>query len=140
MARRPRTEALVAAERLAERLQADPRVRIVFLFGSAADANAATVGDLDFGIVARPPLPAPELMALRAELTAEARTPVDLVDLERASVVLRKEVADQGRCLYARAEDEALDFIVRARSRFWDFRPYLEVQWRLAAERREARR
>jgi hypothetical protein len=81
-----------------------------------------------------------ELLRLQADAVAVARMPVDLIDLDGAGVVLAWEVAESGRCLFARDPDDEIAFITRARARFWDFKPFLEEQWRLAGERLEERR
>jgi hypothetical protein len=71
---------------------------------------------------------------------AATGAPIDLVSLNDASVVLAWEVADSGRCLYARDPDAEIGFVTRARARYWDFKPFLDQQWRLTAERLEERR
>jgi hypothetical protein len=42
--------------------------------------------------------------------------------------------------LFARDPDVETDFVTRARARYWDFKPYRDVQWRLAGERLAERR
>jgi hypothetical protein len=66
---------------------------------------------------------------LRADLVAITGCEIDLLSLNTASVVLGWEVADSGRCLYVCNEDEETEFVTRARSRYWDFKPFLEEQW-----------
>ncbi|RMH18249.1 MAG: nucleotidyltransferase domain-containing protein [Acidobacteria bacterium] len=141
MKRRPIAVAVARerARRAAEFLARDERVRLVFLFGSAADPDARSARDVDLAILSRPPLELDELMRLRADLVAAAGAGLDLVSLNDASVVLAKEVANGGRCLFARTPEEETDFVVRARSRFWDWKPFLETQWRLTGERLAAR-
>lgn len=60
---------------------------------------------------------------------------------ERASraLLLAREVADTGRCLYAASSDEEVAFITSARMRYLDFRYFLDEQWRLTGERLRAR-
>jgi hypothetical protein len=81
-----------------------------------------------------------ELMRLRADAVAAAGVPIDLVALDGAGVVLAWEVAETGRCLFARDADDEVAFVTRARARYWDFKPFLETQWRLAGERLAERR
>jgi hypothetical protein len=61
--------------------------------------------------------------------------PLDLVSLNEAPIVLAREVAETGVCLYARTPDVEAEFVTRARARYWDFSHYREEQWRLAGER-----
>lgn len=128
------------AEQAAARLAADPRMRLVYLFGSAAQADRPTIGDIDLAVLAEPPLSFDDLLRRRADLMAAAGAPIDLVSLSEASIVLAREVADTGVCLYARTPDVETEFVTRARARYWDFQPYREEQWRLAGERAAARR
>lgn len=121
--------------RAADRLASDPRVRLVFLYGSAADPTRAEVRDVDLAIASEGRLGFDDLMRLRADAVAAARMPVDLVDLADAGVVLAHEVAQTGRCLFARDPEDEVTFVTRARARFWDFKPFLDEQWRLAGER-----
>jgi len=132
-------EARAAAERVAERLASDVRVRLVFLYGSAADPTRSEVRDVDLAIACLPRLTLADLMRLRADAVAVAGMPVDLIDLTDAGVVLSWEVAETGRCLFVRDPDDEAAFVTRARARYWDFKPSLEEQWRLAGERLDER-
>ena len=132
-------EGRAAAERAAERLASDERVRLVFLYGSAADQTRSEVHDVDLAVACSPRASFTDLMRLRADAVAAARMPVDLIDLADAGVVLAWEVAETGRCLFARDPDDEVAFVTRARARYWDFRPFLEEQWRLAGERLDER-
>jgi len=128
------------ARRAAKQLEKDPRVRLVYLFGSAADQAVASPRDIDLAILTRPPLSLDERLRLRADLVAGGVPGLDLVSLSDASVTLAHEVADHGICLFARSAEEEVAFVTRARARFWDFAPYLAEQWRAAGERLEHRR
>lgn len=104
MSARPRLApkaASAAADRAAQCLRKDPRVRLVCLFGSSTDSERAEVGDVDLAVLCDPPVSMPELQKLRADLMAAVGADLDVVSLNHASVVLAWEVADSGRCLYA---------------------------------------
>jgi len=133
-------EARSVAERVAQRLASDERVRLVFLYGSAADPERREVRDVDLAIACSTRLSFADLMCLRADAIAVAGAPVDLIALDDAGVVLAWEVAEGGQCLFSRGPDDEVEFVTRARARYWDFKPLLEAQWRLAGERLEARR
>lgn len=128
------------AHRAAEQLRRDPRVQLVYLFGSAADREVASPRDIDLAILTRPPLSLDERLRLRADLVAGDVPGLDLVSLNDASVTLAHEVANQGICLFARSTEDEVAFVTRARAQFWDFAPYLAEQWRAAGERLEHRR
>ena len=132
-------EARRCALRAAQHLARDPHVRLVYLFGSAADPSRTTVRDVDLAVLTDPPLAQDELLRLRADVVLAVGGEIDLVSLNDASVVLAWEVADSGDCLYASDPDTEVAFVTRARARYWDFKPFLDEQWRLAGQRLEER-
>jgi predicted nucleotidyltransferase len=128
------------AERAARFLAADPRVKLVFLFGSAADPERKIpVRDVDLAILTDPPLDFWDLLRLRADAVFQSGGEIDLVSLNDAGVVLAHEVADTGRCLYASPPELETDFVTRARMRYFDFKHYLDQQWKTLGERLEER-
>jgi predicted nucleotidyltransferase len=135
-----RAAARAAAERAAQVLGKDPRVRLVYLFGSVTDPERDEVRDVDLAVLCDPPLSTDELLRLRADAAEAAGAVIDLVSLNHASVVLAWEVTNGGACVYASSPDTETDFVTRARSRYWDFQPFLKEQWRLAGERLQERR
>lgn len=134
------TAARAAAEEAARELATDARVALVYLFGSAADPSATTAADVDLAVLTEPGLDTDALMRLRAHVVEAVHAPLDLVSLNQASIVLAHEVVEHGRCLFARSPEIETEFVVRARARYWDFKPFLETQWRYAGERLRERR
>ena len=128
-------EALAHAERAAALLARDPRILLVYVFGSAVAAGRSQARDVDLAILTDAALSLDELMRLRADLVDATRAPIDVISLNDASIILAHEVTDSGRCLYARRPEVEVDFVTRARARYWDFKPYRDVQWRQAGER-----
>ena len=128
-------DALAHAERAAGFLARDPRVLLVYVFCSAVAPDRPEARDVDLAVLTNAALSFDDLMRLRADLVDVTRAPIDLVSLNDASIVLAHEVADSGRCLYARTPEIEVDFVTRARARYWDFKPYRDAQWRLAGER-----
>ena len=129
------------AERAARFLAADPRVKLVYLFGSAADPERKIpVRDVDLAVLIDPPLEFWDFLRFRADVIEAAGGGIDLVPLHEAGVVLAHEVVDAGRCLYANPPELETDFAVRTVLRYLDFKPYLKEQWRIAGERLEERR
>lgn len=127
------------AEDAARILADDPRVRLVMLFGSTADASRSSVRDIDLAILTDLELELWELLRLRAQLVEKAGAGIDLVPLNRAGIVLSWEVATSGCCLYAADRDIETDFITRAKMRYFDFKPFLEAQRASSRERMEIR-
>jgi predicted nucleotidyltransferase len=136
----PGAAALAAAERAVAVLRRDSRVRLVYLYGSAADPARPTARDVDLAVLTEPAWSLEELMRVRADLVAAAGADIDLVLLNDASVVLAHEVVEGGRCLHADPPEAETAFVTRTRARYWDFKPFLDEQWRLAGERLEERR
>jgi predicted nucleotidyltransferase len=133
-------EAHAAADRAAQVLGRDTRVKLVYLFGSAADPDRKLVRDVDLAVLTDSALSLDELMRLRADIVVATGASIDLVSLNNAPIVLAHEVAASGNCLYARDPDIETEFVTRAHARYWDFKPFLESQWRLTGERLEERR
>jgi predicted nucleotidyltransferase len=127
------------AEQAAQHLADDPRVRLVYLFGSAVDPQRPVVRDIDLAVLTDAPLAQEELLRVRADLVLAIGAEIDLVSLNDAPVVLAWEVAESGSCLYARDADAEVEFVTRARARYWDFKPFLDEQWRLAGQRLKER-
>jgi predicted nucleotidyltransferase len=127
------------AERASRFLAADPRVKLVFLFGSAADPDRKSVRDVDLAILTDPPLGLYELLDLKAEVTRAAAGEIDLVPLNDAPVVLAREVAVTGRCLHADRPELETEFVTRSNMEYLDFKWYLDRQWKTLGERLEAR-
>ncbi|HEX3128018.1 MAG TPA: nucleotidyltransferase domain-containing protein [Thermoanaerobaculia bacterium] len=132
-------EARNRAERGAQFLAADPRVKLVFLFGSTVDPSRRTVGDVDLAILTAHTLGLYELLDLKADVAQAAGGDIDLVLLNDASVVLAREVAVTGRCLHANPPELETEFVARTNMEYLDFKWYLDRQWKTVGERLEAR-
>jgi len=89
-------EARRCGDRAAGLLAKDPRLSLVYLFGSALDPGRNRVRDVDVAALTTPPLSPDELMRLRADLVAETGATIDLVSLNDAPIVLAHEVVEAG--------------------------------------------
>src|SRR5207244_5303197 len=90
------------ATRAAALLAHDPRVKLVYLFGSAAEQAGARPRDIDLAVWTDPPLSLEELVRCRADLVLATKMPVDLVSLNDTPIVFPHEVVTRGRCVYVR--------------------------------------
>jgi predicted nucleotidyltransferase len=99
-------------------------LELLVLHGSRARQEAGSTSDWDFGFVARSPL---EVEALIADLVrAVGSDRMDVVDLGRASALLRYRVARDGSPVYERVPGAFERFWLEA-VRFWcDAAPVLE--------------
>jgi predicted nucleotidyltransferase len=105
----------------------DHEVAVAYLFGSRAAGTARPDSDHDVAVLfaaADPPLDA--TVRLAADLATVLGTPVDVVDLDRATLELRGRVAESGRLLHSADETRRVRFEVDARMRWIEFRPVLE--------------
>lgn len=86
----------------------DPAV--IYLFGSAARGAVRPESDLDVAFLPPAPCDAWAMFQTAQALALRLRREVDLVDLRRASTVLRKEVLRTGRRLATFRAGEADEF------------------------------
>jgi len=76
-----------------------PEASAIYLYGSAADGQPRPGSDVDLAVLAPEPIAAGRLARAREELAERLRRDVDLVDLFRASTVMRAQVVSTGRLL-----------------------------------------
>ena len=112
--------------RLQAALRTGPPVRLAVLFGSAACARNRPESDVDVAILA------PESgfdesgeVTLHRELALAARKNLDLVRLERASTLLRWQIAIKGVVLVEASPGEFARFRARAASEYIEYAPAL---------------
>jgi predicted nucleotidyltransferase len=100
-----------------------PGLSLLVLIGSRALGVEHERSDWDFGALGTADL---DLLSLRADLSDALRTDaVDMVDLRRASAVLRRDAATSGRVLVERTEGAFVEFQVEAISFWCDVEPVL---------------
>jgi predicted nucleotidyltransferase len=104
-----------------------PDVVAVYLFGSYADGTSTPHSDVDLAVLGARPLRGETLGVAREMLADGLRRDVDLVDLRRASTVLRAQVVSTARLLLD------LDPSTREQFETWVYSAYA----RLNEERRE---
>jgi hypothetical protein len=120
-------------------LERDPRVRLLYVFGSTARGEAGPRSDLDLAVWLDRKLSWDEERDLRATVST-GHDQVDLVILNDAPPVLRYEVVTGGRCLLARDAAEHAEFEITSLARFLDFQPIRRVQREYLRRRVEERR
>jgi predicted nucleotidyltransferase len=122
-------------------LHQSPPLRLAVLFGSAAIGDTRPDSDVDVAILASgDDLDDARERTLANDLTRAARCEVDLVRIERASTVLRWQIATKGVALIEAAPGEFARFRARAAAEYLDFEPRAHPPWRslpAATRRRE---
>jgi predicted nucleotidyltransferase len=111
-------------DRLAPALNAGPPLRLAMIFGSVARGTSRADSDVDIAILpSDPDLTLTAELDLQRVLTAACGRPVDLIRLDRASSLLRWQVARDGRLLFQAGPFEAARFVAEAASEYLDFQP-----------------
>ncbi len=104
----------------------------VYLFGSHASGNPKKNSDLDFGIIT----PESKLIdTLRFDLTSLGYSNIDLVDFNRASLLMQFEIVRKNQCIYVRKgfdKDSLFSLTIRM---YFDFLPTLDYNQRAMLER-----
>ncbi|TVR28027.1 MAG: nucleotidyltransferase domain-containing protein [Nitriliruptor sp.] len=113
-----------ALRRLRDRLADMEQLRLLVLHGSRASGTQHENSDWDLGYLATAPLDPGELhLQVTDALATEA---VDLVDLDRASALLRFRAARDGKPVVARPQGAWTEFVLAA-THFWcDAGPVIE--------------
>jgi len=83
-----------------------PGVRLIYRFGSSVSGETHAGSDVDLALVAQEPLEPVGRWELQEELAIALGKQVDLVDLLRASTVLRMQVVSTGELLWSSDDNE----------------------------------
>lgn len=119
-------------KKLSRVLRRNKKIRAAFLFGSQATGSVRPTSDVDIGILfehGEDDKISGRTLALAGEMmrTLE-RNDVDVVELNRASTLLRYAAIVHGKPLFVRRKNELPEITFRVLGEFEDFRPYLERQ------------
>lgn len=113
----------------------DFKIKFLVMFGSQASGSTHQGSDLDIAVYPEDGLANSEAK-LEQKLAKLFNHPeIDLVNLKKAGPLLQKEVAVNGRVLYAQHEDSFLLFQMYAVRAYYDFAPYLRLREQLIQER-----
>jgi uncharacterized protein len=99
-----------------------PDVVAIYVFGSAATGQAGPTSDLDLAVLTRRPIEPRLLYDVARSLEVALGTDVDLVDLLRASTVLKKEVIADGHLIHEADRSQVLGFESRCLSEYGRYR------------------
>jgi uncharacterized protein len=107
-------------------------IAAAWLFGSVARGTARSDSDVDVGVLycEDPPQTLAgigQVFRLQEELTEVTDLPIQVVNLNDASVDLIIRVLRDGKLLLGQDSLRRVDFEVRSRNEFWDLEPYLRL-------------
>lgn len=101
-------------------------VAVAYMFGSRTGSSATERSDHDFAVLFDHDASLRDVAALQATLSEIVAGPVDIVELERASLELRATVVQSGRLVFSIDDARRVDFETATRSRWFDYRPTME--------------
>jgi predicted nucleotidyltransferase len=103
-------------------LAAFPTVWAIYVYGSFARGDEVSSSDIDLAMLLPPGEQIADILAVLSDVSTHVHREVDLVDLRRASDVLRREVLADGRLIYVARPDEVLEWEGMAVSRYQRYR------------------
>ena len=110
-------------ERIREAVLAEvPDCLAIYVYGSRAGDQARPDSDLDVAVLLLPDSQLPDRLTLAARLASRLKVEVDMVDLRRASDILRREVLASGIRIHAFQPDEVLEWEAQALTRYGHYR------------------
>jgi len=117
-------------------IEAEPTIRVAYLFGSCARGDAGPTSDVDVALLADQPIDLSELAAIGTRIGTVVERVVDVVDLRAAAPLLCREVVGEGELLAVRDPLLRFDFEQEAVRRCEDTRRLRAQQQQLLRERR----
>jgi len=120
---------------IADLLEKEPQIVAAYLFGSQANGRAGLLSDIDLGVIFLSSVSENRrdalLRTLFAKLSIELKTDaIDLLDLRRASVLLRYRATFNSALLFTKDRVLTNRLAFESLQAYEDFKPYLAVQQR----------
>ncbi len=121
------------SEYLTDRLASEKSVIAVYVFGSYAQGKARPDSDLDLAFLVDEEIykhdgfeasKTPYLVS--AYLSQEFDIETDVIILNSASIEVAYEIVTQGKCLYFSDKDKKIEYEIKIRGLYFDFKPFLE--------------
>jgi Predicted nucleotidyltransferases len=116
-------------------IDAEPAIRLAYLFGSCARGDFGPTSDVDVALLAAEPIDLMDLAAIGANLGTVTDRRADVVDLRGAPPLLCRQVVAEGELLLVRDPLLKFDFEQEAVRRCEDTRPLRAQQQQLLRER-----
>lgn len=123
---------LEVPESFLDYLKSRPEIVAAYLFGSVAAGKAHKFSDVDVALLLAEPVDRDKAWEIRLEAMGEAEKAfnreADVAMLHEVGSLLKFQVIHKGRLIYERDRKARIGFEVRARSEYFDFKPYLDEQ------------
>jgi len=116
-------------------IDAEPAIRVAYLYGSCARGDFGPTSDVDVALLAARPIDLMDLAAIGAQLGTLVDRRADVVDLRSAPPLLCRQVVAEGELLLVRDPLLRFDFEQEAVRRCEDTRPLRAQQQQLLRER-----
>lgn len=116
-------------------IDAEPAIRVAYLYGSCARGDFGPTSDVDVALLAAQPIDLMDLAAIGAQLGTLVDRRADVVDLRSAPPLLCRQVVAEGELLLVRDPLLRFDFEQEAVRRCEDTRPLRAQQQQLLRER-----
>lgn len=113
------------AVRAKEALHAEPGLRLVILYGSAATGKMRADSDVDIALLFDRPLDAEQKMMLISRLESVLHREVDLIDLFALSGTILKQILRKGRVLIQKKSGALAELTRRMIYNQADMMPYV---------------
>lgn len=86
---------------------------LIVLFGSAAQNNLRADSDIDIAFLAEKKLTGYDVFCIAQELAEKFNRDIDLIDLSKASTVLKAQILGKGKIIYFNDENMKANFEIR---------------------------
>jgi uncharacterized protein len=116
-------------------IDAEPAIRVAYLFGSCARGDCGPTSDVDVALLADQPIDLMDLAAIGTRLGTGLDRRVDVVDLRSAPPLLCRQVVAEGELVLVRDALLRFDFEQEAVRRCEDTRSLRSQQQQLLRER-----
>ncbi len=124
---------------------AQPEVVLAYLYGSYATKRVWAESDLDIAVLFDDGIAAYDQFQLALRYGVDLSdlvggVEIDVRELNPAPVEFRMQVIEPGRCLYARGEEERIQFEAQTILEYLDFKPVLDEYYHHLARRIKEKR
>ena len=115
-------------------LQARPEMVAAYLFGSVAAGKAHKFSDVDVALLLAEGVDSKHAWDIMLEAMDKAEAAfgrrADVAILNQAGSVVKFQVIHHGRLIFERDRKARIGFEVHARNEYFDYKPYLDEQYR----------